>query len=195
MRKLGIAVLMAMFCIGQAQAQLLDALKAPVTLIERAVEARSTSDIAKDNEIVVKVNAIMAKVESIKASTEIYEQRLLITGIFDNKADYDSFQSQVKQVSGVKKLYWHVTYLSKDDSARKSLLGWGDVLELTTKANTRLVGTKGVADVNFRIVGDSYGTLYLLGRARSGEEKQKALARVRDGNGVKKVVDYVEVKP
>jgi hyperosmotically inducible protein len=180
---------------ASAQAQLLDALTAPVTLIERAVEARSTSDIVKDNEIVVKVNAIMGKVESIKASTEIYEQRLLITGLFDNKADYDSFDSQVRQVAGVKKLYWHVSYLAKDDPKRKSLLGWDDVLEMTTKAKARLVGTKGVADVNFRITGDSTGTLYLLGRARSGEEKQKALARVKDGKGVTKVVDYVVVKP
>jgi len=178
-----------------ARAQLLDALKAPVTLIERAVEARSTSDIAKDNEIVVKVNAIMAKIASVKASTEIYEQRLLVTGLFDNKADYDSFESQVRKVEGVKRLYWHVTYLAKDDPKRKSLLGWDDVLEMTTKANTRLVGTKGVADVNFRVTGDSFGALYLLGRARSGEEGQKALARVKDGDGVKKVVNYVEVRP
>jgi hypothetical protein len=34
-------------------------------LIDRAIEPRSTSDIAKDNAIVVKVNAIMAEVVSI----------------------------------------------------------------------------------------------------------------------------------
>ena len=31
------------------------------------------------------INAIMAKLGTIKASTEIYEQRLLITGLFDDK--------------------------------------------------------------------------------------------------------------
>jgi hypothetical protein len=48
---------------GPASAQLAgvtDLLTAPKTLIDRAIEARSKSDIAKDNVIVVKVNAIMA---------------------------------------------------------------------------------------------------------------------------------------
>ncbi len=173
----------------------MDALTAPVTLLERAVEARSASDILKDNEIVVKVNAIMAKVESIKASTEIYEQRLLITGIFDNKADYDSFEAQVRKVPGVKKLYWQVLYIPKDDPSRKSLLGWDDVLEMTTKAKARLIGTKGVADVNFRLTADSKGTAYLLGRARSAEESAKALARVKEDKAIRQVVDYVVVRP
>jgi osmotically-inducible protein OsmY len=66
---------------------------------------------------------------------------------------------------------------------------------LSTKAQARLVGTAGVADVNYRTAADSLGTVYLLGRARSQEEADKALARVRDGDGVKKVVDYVEVRP
>ena len=188
------ALLLGAFPIA-AQAQFMDVLKAPVTLISRAVEARSTSDIVKDNQIVVDVNAIMAKVTSIQASTEIYEQRLLITGIFDNKADYDSFESQVRHVSGVKKLYWHVTYLAKEDAKRKALLGWDDVLEITTKAKARLVGTAGVADVNFRITADSYGTAYLLGRARSPEEATKALARIKEDKTIRKVVNYVDVRP
>ena len=191
------AAIVAFMALGtaSANAQLMDALTAPVTLLERAVEARSASDILKDNEIVVKVNAIIAKVESIKASTEIYEQRLLITGIFDNKADYDSFEAQVRKVPGVKKLYWQVLYIPKDDPSRKSLLGWDDVLEMTTKAKARLIGTKGVADVNFRLTADSKGTAYLLGRARSAEESAKALARVKEDKAIRQVVDYVVVRP
>lgn len=183
------------FGVDAAQAQLLDALTAPKTLIDRAIEARSTSDIAKDNEVVLKVNGIMAKMGTIKASTEIYEQRLLITGLFDDKAVYDKFEAQVRAVTGVKKLYWHAAYLAADDPIRKTLPSWDDVLVLSEKAQGRLIGTAGVADVNFRVVADAYGTLYLLGRARSAEEKAKALARLKDGKGVKKVVDYAEVRP
>ena len=172
-----------------------DVLTAPKTLIDRAIEARSTEDIAKDNVIVVKVNAIMAKNTTIKASTEIYEQRLLITGIFDDKPTYDAFESQVRAVEGVKKLYWHVRYMSADDQKKAHLLDWGTVTVMGTKAQARLVGTAGVADVNFRTAADSTGTVYLLGRARSQEEANKALARVKDGDGVKKVFDYVEVRP
>jgi len=195
MRRLFALALLPILASVPAQAQLMDVLTAPKTLIDRAIEARSAGDIAKDNEIVVKVNAIMGKMGTIKASTEIYEQRLLITGIFDDKALYDRFEREVRQVGGVKKLYWHVSYLAKDDSRRKALLDWGDVTVMATKAQGRLVGTAGVADVNFRTTADSYGIVYLLGRARSGEEGKKALARVKDGSGVRKVVDYTVVRP
>jgi osmotically-inducible protein OsmY len=48
--------------------------------------------------------------------------------------------------------------------------------------------------VNFRLCADAFGTIYLLGRARSKEEMESALARAKDGQGVKKVVNYVEVR-
>ena len=70
---------------GPAHAFVKDVITAPATLIERAVEARSAADIAEDNRIVVVVNAVMAEYGTIKASTEIYEQRLLVTGLFDDK--------------------------------------------------------------------------------------------------------------
>jgi hyperosmotically inducible protein len=178
-----------------AAAQLTDLLTAPKTLIDRAIEARSAADIAKDNEIVLKVNKIMAEYGTIKASTEIYEQRLLVTGIFDDKALYEKFQREVKAVKDVKKLYWHVQYIGKDDPKRKGLLDWGDALVMDTKAEGRLIGTRGVADVNFRVATDATATVYLLGRARSAEEKQKAEARAKDGDGVKKLVSHVEVRP
>lgn len=195
MRSMLTAGLLMLLAIAPAQAQLMDVLTAPKTLFDRAIEARSAGDIAKDNEIVVKVNGIMGKLGTIKASTEIYEQRLLITGIFDDKALYDRFEREVRQLQGIKKLYWHVSYLAKDDAKRKALLDWADVTVMATKAQGRLVGTAGVADVNFRTTADAYGAVYLLGRARSGEEAKKALARVRDGKGVKKVVNYSIVRP
>ena len=182
-----------------AYAQLGDILTAPKTLIDRAIEARSLADIKRDNEIVLKVNQAMADAGSVKASTEIYEQRLLVTGIFDDKDAYDKFTKAVKAIKGVKRLYWQVTYLSDaDQEARRkagTMLDWADVLAMETKAKGRLIGTAGVADVNFRIAGDSFGTLYLLGRARSKAEADKAIARTKDGDGVKKVVSYVEVRP
>jgi len=195
MRRLAVAAILAIAVVTPAQAQLMEVLTVPKTLIDRAIEARSASDIAKDNEIVAKVNAIMAELGTLRASTEIYEQRLLVTGVFDDKDLYDRFEKQVRAVKGVKKLYWHVAYVAKDDPRRKEMLDWADVTVMAAKAQARLVGTAGVADVNFRTTADPFATVYLLGRARSGEEARKASSRVRDGNGVKKVVAYVEVRP
>jgi hyperosmotically inducible protein len=172
-----------------------DILLVPKIVVDRAIEARSMADIAKDNEIILKVNGLMAEVGTIKASTSIYEQRLLVTGLFDDKPTYDAFEQGVRAVKDVKKLYWHVIYMPKAEQERRKLLDWGDVVLLETKAEGRLIGTAGVADVNFRVAGDAFGTLYLLGRARSQPEHAKALARVRDGDTVKKVIDYADVRP
>lgn len=169
----------------------------PKTLIDRAIEARSLGDIAKDNEIVLKVNKVMAEVKSISASTEIYEQRLLITGIFDDRATYDKFEKGVRAVPEVKKLYWHVAMLTKGEQEKRKaeLAGWADVLAMQTKGQGRLIGTAGVADVNFRVAGDAFRTLYIVGRARSQAEANKAVARLKEGDGVKKVVSYIDVRP
>ena len=180
-----------------ARAQLSDILLAPKTLIDRAIEARSTGDIATDNRIVLEVNKLMGEIGSIKASTTIYEQRLLITGLFSNKTDYRKFEKGVRAIKGVKKLFWHATYMSEADQKKNEarIRSWADVLVLQKKAEGRLIGTRGVADVNFRVAADSFGALYLMGRPRSKGEMKKALARVRDGKGVKKVVNYAVVRP
>jgi osmotically-inducible protein OsmY len=180
-----------------AGAQLGDILKAPKTLIDRAIEARSTEDIAKDNRIVIDVNAIMAEVRTIKASTEIYEQNLLITGVFADQEALDQFREQVRQVRGLKDLYWHAVFLSEDERNRRKseLLAWNDVLLLETKVGIEMVSTRGVADVNFRTAVDSFGTVYLLGRARSQEELDKAIETVTNTEGVSRLVNYAFVRP
>lgn len=95
-----VAILAAAVSLGSdtsARAGFLDVITSPKTLFDRAIEARSTSDIVKDNKIIIAVNAIMAKLGTIKASTEIYEQRLLITGLFDDKKLYDDFFPKSKK--------------------------------------------------------------------------------------------------
>lgn len=191
-----IVVLVACGSVVQAQS-ITDIITAPVKLVERAVEARSVEDIKKDNEVVLAVNEIMADLGTIKASTEIYEQRLLITGLFDNKNLYDQFYSKVKAIAGVKELYWHVTYMSDEEQLKhsKDILSWANTLVIDNQAGLDLIGNRGVADVNYRIAVDAFGTLYLLGRARSEDEKEKAIQAVRNSKGVRKVVEYVDVRP
>ena len=180
-----------------ASAQLSDILLAPKTLFDRAIEARSAKNIAIDNRIVVEVNAIMVEYSTIKASTEIYEQRLLITGIFDDQKLFDDFNAKVRKVEGVKELYWHVVYMSEEEQEKREeeLLDWPDAVVLNSKVGINLISTRGVADVNFRTAVDSHSTIYLLGRARSQPELDKALATVKETEGVAKVVNYAVVRP
>lgn len=169
----------------------------PKTLVDRAIEARSSENLVTDNRIVLRVNRIMADLGTIKAATEIYEQRLLVTGLFDDRNLYDEFRARVREVAGVEELYWHVHYMSEAEQKRRKteLLDWSDALELDVKVSTNLIGTRGVADVNFRVAVDSFGTVYLLGRARSKPELEKAIEVARNTEGVKKVVNYAVVRP
>lgn len=180
-----------------AGAQLSDILLAPKTLFDRVIEARSAKNIAIDNRIVVEVNAIMVKYSTIKASTEIYEQRLLITGIFDDKKLFDDFNAKVRKIEGVKELYWHVIYMSEEEQEKREeeLLDWPDAVVLNSKVGINLISTRGIADVNFRTAVDSLSTIYLLGRARSQPELDKALATVKETEGVAKVINYAFVRP
>jgi hyperosmotically inducible protein len=174
-----------------------DILVGPKTLIDRAIEARSSSDIYKDNEIVVKVNAVMADLETIKASTEIYEQRLLITGLFDDTQLYEDFLAGVEAIDGIKELYWHVQYMSEEDQeARKEeMLDWIDALELDARVGISLIETAGIADVNYRVAVDAFSNVYLIGRARSEEEMRKAVQVSVDTEGVGVIINYIEVRP
>ena len=52
-----------------------------------------------------------------------------------------------------------------------------------------------MADVNFRVAVDTLATVYLIGRARSTEELKKTLSATRKTDGVKKIINYVEVRP
>ena len=174
-----------------------DVLTAPKTLIDLAIESRSSGDIVEDNKIVLRVNEIMADLGTIKASTEIYEQRLLVTGIFGDEELYAEFKDQVEDVDGVRELYWHAVYMSEEEQEARDdeLLDWPKALLLATDVGLALVGTAGVADVNFRVAADAFGTIHLIGRARSEEERDKALDVTEDQDGVRLVLNFVEVRP
>src|SRR5579863_6272097 len=179
-----------------AFAQLGNILLGPKTIVEHAAESRSFADQAKDNEVVLKVNGVMAKVGTIQASTEIYEQRLLITGLFDDKAKYDQFHNGVKAIDGIKKLYWHVAYESADDQKKdKNLIGWSKSTELATKAGTNLTVAMKTSEQNYHVCVDSFASAYVIGRAKSKAEHDQAVASVRGTNGIKKTVDYIDIRP
>ena len=174
-----------------------DILVAPKTLIDRAIEARSSTDIFKDNEIVIKVNAIMADLTTIKASTEIYEQRLLVTGLFDDVELYEEFLARVEAVDGVKELYWHVQYMSAEEqeAREEEMLDWMDALELDARVGISLIETAGIADVNLRVAVDAFSSVYLIGRARSEEEMRKAVKVSSETQGAGVVINYIDMRP
>jgi len=169
----------------------------PKTIVDRAIEARSAGDIAEDNRIVLAANKAMAAESLISVATEIYEQRLLVTGMVEDPAKYAAFKKAIADISGVRKLYWHVTQMSEaeQEAAGDKILSWSDALVLDTKVGLALVEDGDVADVNYRVAVDSFSNVYLIGRARSQAEHDRAVADARGVKGVAKVADYIDVRP
>lgn len=171
----------------------------PKTLLDHAIEARSAEDIIADTRIVLAVNAIMVQLGTIQASSEVYEQRLLLTGLFDDRELYEEFHFEVKKIITLKKLYWHIRYVGKAEQKRLEktgrIIGWADSLLLDAKVGLALIAQGDVADVNYRVAADSFSHVYVLGRARSKQELQIAMAASHSIESARKIVNYVEVRP
>ncbi len=169
----------------------------PVTVAQRALEERSAADIKKDNEIVIDVNQLMAKYETISVSTEIYEQRLIIYGLLDDKATYDAFRRDSEAIPGVAQLYWHVVFMTKEEQKAREgeMLGFSGGLQVKAVIEKGWLDTEGINSLNYRVAVGPLGEAYVLGRAFAAAERDKALGVVRSTSGVTNVVDYVQVRP
>jgi len=150
-----------------------------------------------DNVILVKVNAIMAQLGALRASTEVYEQRVLVTGIFSNQEKYLMYWRQLQEISGLERLHWHAIYLepAEEKHIKSRLLSWGEAVLLDNAVGLNLVRTVGIADLNLRVAVDAFGTAYLLGRSRSQSERNRALWVASHTKGVREVVSYIDVRP
>ena len=168
----------------------------PVTVVQRALEERSVEDIKKDNEIVIDVNQLMAKYETASVSTEIYEQRLVVYGLLDDKAKHDGFRKDTQAIEGIKQLHWHVLLMTEEEQKAKEdeMLGFSGGLKVKAVIEKDWLDTEGVNSLNYRVAVGPLGESYVLGRAFAAAERDKALAVVRNASGVTNVVDYVEVR-
>lgn len=168
----------------------------PVTVAQRALEDRSVADIREDNRIVVGVNKLMAKYETISVSTEIYEQHLLIYGILETESAYNGFRNDVAKIEGIDRLYWHVEQMSEaEQEAREGeMLGFAQGLKVKAVIEKNWLQAEGVESLNFRVAVDPFATAYVLGRAKSQTELDRALAVVRNTEDVRRVRNYAAVR-
>lgn len=168
----------------------------PVALVQRAVEDRSLEDITADNKIVIAVNKLMAKYETITVSTEIYEQRLLVYGIMEDKALYDGFNTELAKIAGVKKLYNKVLHMTEGQQKAQedSMIGFAEGIKVKAKIEVAWLDAPGLESPNFRVAVDPMGAAYVLGRAKTSAERDRAIAVVRNAERVKRVNNYAVVR-
>lgn len=169
-------------------------LSTPKTLLDRTIEARSADDIAKDTSVFLDANSIMLEHGALALTTEVYEQRLIVSGPLNSPEKCDPVRAALQGIDGLKALYWHVLCVTKEEQRATGAIGEFRRAILRAKANMRLFGAEGVADVNLRVAVDSQRNAIVLGRARSDQEKAAALTAVTD-EGIRQVVDHIEVRP
>lgn len=169
----------------------------PVTLAQRIVEDRSASDIAADTEITARVVAAMADNKVISVSTLVYEQQLVAFGVVTDRTKFRNLERDFKNISEIKRLRWHVTYMSEAEKTRRDaeLLGIAETVAAKAKIEAEWLKTDGIESPNFRVGIDPLGTAFVLGRAASKDERRKALDIVQRTEDVKKLRNYAFVRP
>jgi len=167
----------------------------PVAVVQRAIEDRSAADIAEDNRIVVEVNRLMAKYQTISVSTEIYEQNLLVYGIMESAEGFQGLEQETRAISGVRNLYFHVQNLTPAQQAVRDdeIIGFAKGVEIKARVEAAWLDAEGVESLNFRVGVDPFATAYVLGRAATAAEQQRAVAVVRNTESVRRVRDYTVI--
>lgn len=179
-------------------------------VVQKAWEDRTTEDQATDTKIAVGILKRLAGRDKglvIDVSTDVWEQRVLLTGTLDNAKERAAVERLVRRDKRIKRLYRHIRIVSNKakqarrkqaeskDSENKS--GFGQTVNdfwIETKIKGQLVFAKNVTSVNYRwrsVLND----IYVIGRADSAVERDKVLRIIRQTEGVKSVRHYIQIKP
>ncbi len=177
---------------------------------QKAWEDRSTEDQVTDTKIGAGILKRLADRDEgllLDVSTDVWEQRVLLTGVLDNAAEKKAVEGLVGADDRIKRLYSHVKVVSKaekesrradakaKDSQDKSGVGQAvNDFWIETKIKAQLLVEKGVTSVNYRwrsVLNEAY----VIGRAGSTAERDTVLRIIRATEGVEKVRSYIEVKP
>ncbi|CAA7617802.1 conserved exported hypothetical protein [Candidatus Terasakiella magnetica] len=172
----------------------LSSISTPKAMFDLAIEARSFEDIGKDVAIYVEASRILVAEMEMAISMEIYEQRLLLTGIINDAEACQSVRERASKIDGIRAFYWHVSCATSEDESTGNLIGIFRRNTLRTFANLRLMGALDVADVNFRVAINPQRQAIILGRARSEDERQAALKALSQLYDIEGVIDHIEVR-
>jgi len=191
------AVLLMAVQPSPAHALDLNPLSAIKSAIEATVEDRSAGDIATDTKIKAKIVAnVIDKMgtDVIGIDAIVYEQDVLLTGIVDTLVQKTRAATLTLLVDGVKKIHNEIKVKKDVDKQKGAVEGFVDDTVVETKVNALLLDAQGVNVTNFRW-NSVHGHVFMFGRALSGKERTKALALVKDIEGVSQVTNRVKVRP
>ena len=175
----------------------LNPLTAIKSVVEAAVEDRSSGDIAKDLAIKGKLTAqLIDKMGSgvLSINADVYEQIVMMSGSVKTEDQKSIAGKLAAAAQDVKKVYNEILVIKPIDKEKGIVENFVDDTVIESKINALLLDASGVNVTNFRYrsVG---GMVFLFGRALSRAELQKAISVIKSIENVSSVKDRVMVRP
>jgi osmotically-inducible protein OsmY len=176
---------------------------------KRVAENRNASDFLTDAQIGAGLFSTLAQKDpglALDIHIDVWEQRVLLTGtVADARTRVDVVQT-LRADKRVQKVYDEIQIVSVEELVRRrAARSKGDAnkkegLErfandywIETKITGQLLATRDVSSVNLRWR-SVRNTVYVIGRAQSGDEHRKALDAIRSVEGVAQLKSFVEIR-
>ncbi len=177
---------------------------------KKALEDRSTDDQVVDTKMGVSFVAALADKDAnlaLDVSTDVWEQRVLLTGTVSDAKTRQDVLKVVRADGRVKAVHDEIQMVSKEEQARRrdavknknpnKKEGVDRVVNdfwIETKISAQLITTRDVTSVNYRWR-SVRNMVYIIGRARTTGESSKVLGIIRATEGVAGVKAFVDIKP
>lgn len=155
-----------------------------------AYSERGVEGAAKDLKIATAIRAAYLEKDEmlpVKIGIEVYDGRVLLTGIASGESMRADAVRLAWTVSGVKEVLNEIQ-LSGGGVVETARDAW-----ITTQLETAITFDKEIMAVNYSIETVN-GTIYLIGVAQSKAELDRVIARARTIDYVKNVVSHVRIK-
>ena len=177
-----------------------------------ALEDRSFEQGLEDAKIHAHLLKEYLRVDSglpVDVNTDVWEGRALLTGAVDAAWKREAVLRIARGDPRIRALYDHIL-LGSADGAERGCAAAGtapaeerDIVKIgriagdawiKAKLKAQFLATEGVRSVNYRWQ-SARGRVYIIGRARTEQEKKIVLQIIRGTKGVLRVREYIEIKP
>jgi len=180
-----------------AQAINLNPLSAIKSMVEAAVEDRSSEDISKDLELKAKITAeVIDKLgtDVISINADVYEQIVMLTGAVDKASLKTEAGKLANSINDVKKVINEMLVIEPLNKKKGAAEAFVDDTVIESKINALLLDGEGVNVTNMRWR-SVQGHVFLFGRALSSDERKKAVNIVTDIKNVLSVTNRIFIRP
>ena len=149
-------------------------------------EHRSLYTTAKDYTIRSEIRSKFADEGLLlDISTDVYNGRVMLTGLVNNDAERNRAEELTRLVSGVREIYNEIEMTDK-----YGIQAAADGLIIESKLKVKLLTAKGVRSINYRLRAMN-GVVYVLGTAVSSEELDRVVSIAYATRDVRDVITHV----